>query len=173
MNRDAVLKKIKESFMLKRVRAEEECDNFIRSLRRDKDFDKLYSELTAKSIERFRLDSAELEKEVEELNNKIKSYLAIKNIDYNKLKPKYELGRLKSRSFLRLKAWLTSSESATLSLNGFRARAISRKRFFCCVRNEVTLLKSESALRKPWLRLQTAAGRNCNDVVSWLLKVLT
>ena len=90
MNRDALLNQIKQNFMLKRVRAEEECDQFISSLRQDKDFDKLYSTLTAKNIEKFKEDSEKLENEIKDLQLKIKTYLISKNIDYSRLNPKYE-----------------------------------------------------------------------------------
>ena len=90
MNRALILNKVKESFMLKRVKAEEECDEFVSKLRMDDGFNRLYGELTAKMIERFRENNDNLEKEIADLNDKIRSYLTNKNIDYTRLKPKYE-----------------------------------------------------------------------------------
>lgn len=90
MNRDVILNKVKESFMLKRVRAEEKSEEFLAGLREDPTFNDMYTELTTKQIEKFRNDSLELENEIKELNAKIRKYLAIKNIDINDLNPKYE-----------------------------------------------------------------------------------
>lgn len=90
MTKDAILNQIKQTFMLKRVRAEEECDEFVNRLREDKDFDNMYSTLTAKRIEKFRSDNETLENEIKELQLKIKTYLISKNIDYTRLSPKYD-----------------------------------------------------------------------------------
>lgn len=79
--------------MLKRMRAQEECDNFIEELKKDATFNNLYHELTKKQIEylkvQFEADSVALLHDVQDLKEKIDNYLKQHNIDKSKLTPKY------------------------------------------------------------------------------------
>ena len=43
MNKQKMISTIKQEFMLKRFRAQEECDEFIAKLRENSEFDALYS----------------------------------------------------------------------------------------------------------------------------------
>lgn len=94
MNKQKLLTHIKQNFMLKRYRAQEECEDFIAGLRKDSEFDKMYSALTLKQLELAKTDMIEesliLKREIDELKNKINNFLAIKNIDSSKLTPKYD-----------------------------------------------------------------------------------
>ena len=50
MNRQKLLSSIKQSFMVKRYKAQEECEEFINSLRQNSLFNQFYSELTKKHV---------------------------------------------------------------------------------------------------------------------------
>lgn len=85
---------LKQGFMLKRLRAQEECELFISKLREDEYFNNLYLDLNEKQIEyvkaRFEKESQLLKTQVEELKAKIEKYLDENNIDKTKLTPKYD-----------------------------------------------------------------------------------
>ena len=94
MNKQKLLTNIKQSFMVKRYKAQEECENFIQSLREDSQFDKLYVDLTRKQLDLAKADLMEetlkLKHDVDDLKIKINNYLALNNIDQSKLTPKYD-----------------------------------------------------------------------------------
>ena len=93
MNKNKMIESLKQNFMLKRMRAQEECDNFIEELKKDATFNNLYHELTKKQIEylkvQFEADSVALLHDVQDLKEKIDNYLKQHNIDKSKLTPKY------------------------------------------------------------------------------------
>ena len=80
--------------MLKRVRAQEEVDEFIARLKNDPEFDKMYSQYSQKSLEYWRESFNEenlmLKHDVEDLKLKIEKYLSDRNIDVSRLKPTYD-----------------------------------------------------------------------------------
>ncbi len=94
MNKQKLLTSIKQSFMVKRYKAQEECENFIQNLRENSQFDELYVDLTKKQLELAKADLMEetlkLKHEVDDLKIKINNYLALNNIDQSKLTPKYD-----------------------------------------------------------------------------------
>ncbi len=94
MDRKKLIADLKQQFMLKRVRAQEEVDEFIEGLRIDPEFDKMYSQYSQKSLEYWRESFNEenlmLKHDVEDLKLKIEKYLSDRNIDVSRLKPKYE-----------------------------------------------------------------------------------
>ena len=51
MNKQKLLSSIKQSFMIKRYKAQEECEEFIQKLRENEVFDELYSNFSKKSSE--------------------------------------------------------------------------------------------------------------------------
>ena len=51
MNKQKLLTSIKQSFMVKRYKAQDECESFISGLRENPRFNELYSELTKKQLE--------------------------------------------------------------------------------------------------------------------------
>ncbi len=94
VNKQKLLSHIKQSFMLKRYRAQEECEEFISSMREDSEFNDLYSTLTQKQLELAKAEIMEqswsLKHDIDDLKIKIHNFLAIRNIDPNKLTPKYD-----------------------------------------------------------------------------------
>jgi len=94
MNKQKLLSSIKQSFMVKRYKAQEECEEFINSLRQNKEFDEMYTSYTRKQLEyakaSFVEDSLKLKHDVDDLKIKIHNFLAINNIDQSKLTPKYD-----------------------------------------------------------------------------------
>lgn len=94
MNRQKLIANLRQSFMLKRYKAQEECEDFILSLREDADFDKIYSDYTRKQLEYAKAELIEetlkLKHEIDDLKTKINNFLALKNINPNKLTPKYD-----------------------------------------------------------------------------------
>lgn len=94
MDKQKILASVKQNFMVKRIKAQEECENFIATLREDADFNDLYTLLTKKQLELAKAelieDSLSLKHEVDDIKMKINNFLALKNIDQSKLKPKYD-----------------------------------------------------------------------------------
>ena len=94
MNRQKLIANLRQNFMLKRYKAQEECEDFILSLREDEKFDKIYLEYTKKQLEYATAelfeDGLKLKHEIDDLKMQINNFLALKNIDPNKLHPKYE-----------------------------------------------------------------------------------
>lgn len=94
MNKYKIYNKVKQDFMLKRVRAQEECENFIENLRQNPQFNKLYTDYTKKELEylktKYEDENIALKHEAEDLKNKIEKYLSTINVDKSKLYPHYE-----------------------------------------------------------------------------------
>ncbi|MBO5954431.1 MAG: ATP-binding protein [Clostridia bacterium] len=94
MNKQKLLSSIKQSFMVKRYKAQEECEEFIEKLRENFEFNQIYTDLTKKQLELARAelieDSLKLKHDIADLKMKINNYLALNNIDANKLTPNYD-----------------------------------------------------------------------------------
>ena len=94
MNKQKLLTSIKQNFMVKRYKAQEECEDFIRGLRESDEFDQLYTNLTIKQLELAKADLMEetlkLKHEIDDLKIKINNYLALNNIEQSKLTPQYD-----------------------------------------------------------------------------------
>ncbi len=93
MNRQSLINTIKQNFMLKRLRAQEENDAFISALRKDPDFDGLYKEYTAKQLEyaktKFIEEDVALRHACEDLRQQMESYLTNHKMDKSLLYPQY------------------------------------------------------------------------------------
>ena len=80
--------------MLKRYKAQEECEEFIAKMREDIEFDEMYSALSKKQLELAKTElmeqSLSLKHEIDDLKNKINNFLVCRNIDTAKLTPKYD-----------------------------------------------------------------------------------
>lgn len=96
MNKQKMLTSLKQSFMLKRLRAQEECEEFIEKLRQDPSFEILYKDYAQKRLNYAKSELEEerikLKHDVEDLKIEIDRYLVSKNIDKSKLSPKYDCG---------------------------------------------------------------------------------
>lgn len=94
MNRQKMVTTLKQNFMVKRYKAQEECENFIAELREDLKFDELYTSLTKKQLEYAKANLIEeglkLKHEIDDLKMQINNFLALKNIDSSKLTPNYD-----------------------------------------------------------------------------------
>ena len=94
MDRQKILASVKQSYMLKRIRAQEKCEEFISNLRENKEFDSLYTNYTKTNLEYLRSkydeENEQLKQQVEELKNQIDKYLYKNQIDKNNLLPQYE-----------------------------------------------------------------------------------
>lgn len=94
MNKQSEINKIKQNFMLKRMRAQEECDEYISSLRENTEFNQLYSSLIKKQLDLLKKEyssqNAKLKHEIENLKQKLEQYLKSNNIDKSKLTPHYD-----------------------------------------------------------------------------------
>lgn len=94
MDKRKMINNLKQEFLLKRVRAQEDCDNFIENLKQDQTFNELYSNYTKKQLEylrtRYEEENLALKHDVEDLKMEIDRFLTNKGIDKNKLKPQYE-----------------------------------------------------------------------------------
>ena len=51
MNKQKLIANLKQNFMVKRFRAQEECEEFIQELRRDPIFDEMYSKYSEKQMQ--------------------------------------------------------------------------------------------------------------------------
>ncbi len=93
MNKRKLIADIKQNFMLKRLNAQEECDNFINTLKQDKEFKEIYDAYTKTNIEYlkscYEKEDFELLHKAQDLQAKIATYLAQHNIDKSKLSPQY------------------------------------------------------------------------------------
>ena len=80
--------------MLKRLRAQEECDDYIENLKKNQEFNDLYTQISQKQLEilknSYNESVNELKKDVEVLQNKIDAFLKTNNIDKSNLEPKYD-----------------------------------------------------------------------------------
>jgi len=94
MNKQKLIAEIRQNFMLKRIHAQEECEEFISSLRKDPEFDNLYSNLTQKNItylrKRLYEDCENLKQEIDDLTKKIDGYMIKNNLDKSLLYPKFD-----------------------------------------------------------------------------------
>ena len=94
MNKQKLILDVKQNFMLKRIRAQEECEEFIANLRKNSEFNSLYSDLLFKQVECLKAEAKEeelkLRHDVEDLKIKIDNYLKHNGIDKSKLTPKYD-----------------------------------------------------------------------------------
>ena len=94
MNKQKLIMDIKQNFMLKRIKAQEECEEFIQTLRKQPEFNELYSNYLHKQVEYLKAKVEEenlaLKHDVEDLKIQIDAYLKNNDIDKNKLNPKYD-----------------------------------------------------------------------------------
>lgn len=84
---------LKQDFMLKRLRAQEECEEFVANLRKNSEFNDLFTKLNEKQLEliksHYDAEAQELKQQVDELQRKIDNYLVVNQIDKTKLQPQY------------------------------------------------------------------------------------
>jgi len=94
VNNQKLIMDIKQNFMLKRIKAQEECEEFISNLRKEAEFNEMYSNYLRKQVEYMRSkideENLALKHDVEDLKIQIDNYLKKNNIDHTKLNPKYE-----------------------------------------------------------------------------------
>ena len=94
MNKQKLLTSLKQNFMLKRYRAQEKCDEFIAKLCENKEFDELYSKYNQLQLQSLKTEleikKQELALQMQNLKNKIDSFLKVNNIDKKNLEPQYE-----------------------------------------------------------------------------------
>ena len=80
--------------MVKRYKAQEECEEFIQGLRENSEFDEIYTNLTKKQLELAKTDLVEqtlkLKHEIDDLKIRINNFLSLNNIDQSRLTPKYD-----------------------------------------------------------------------------------
>ncbi len=94
MDKQRLIYNIKQNFMLKRVRAQEECEDFISDLRKDSEFDKLYTEFTRVKFDylksKYEEENIALLHDMQDLQEKINKYLDQNGYDKKNLTPQYE-----------------------------------------------------------------------------------
>lgn len=94
MNKQKLIQEIKQQYLIKRVRAQEKSEEFLQNLRKNNEFNALYTEFSKKNIDFLKSDILEqkqnLKKEIDCLNEKIDSFLKNNHIDKSMLEPKYE-----------------------------------------------------------------------------------
>lgn len=94
MNKHELISEIKQSYMLKRIKAEEECELFIESLKQNQEFNDLYFNYTKKQLDylksRFEQENLNLKQEIASLQAQIDKFLEKNKISKEKLNPKYE-----------------------------------------------------------------------------------
>ncbi len=94
MDRKKLIAEIKQNFMLKRVHAQEECDNFVENLRKDPEFNNIYTEYSAKQIaywkSKYDEDNLVLQHDFEDIKLKVENFLTRHGYDKASLSPKYD-----------------------------------------------------------------------------------
>ena len=80
--------------MVKRYRAQEKCDEFIAKLCENKEFDELYSKYNQLQLQSLKTEleikKQELALQMQDLKNKIDSFLKVNNVDKKNLEPQYD-----------------------------------------------------------------------------------
>lgn len=94
MNKQKLIADLKQNFMLKRLKAQEDCDEFIEKLRENKEFNDLYTKYLQKQLEyaktKLEQENLDLKHDVEDLKIEIDRFLTVKNIDKSKMQPHYD-----------------------------------------------------------------------------------
>ena len=94
MNKQKLIADLKQNFMLKRLKAQEDCDEFIEKLRKDEDFNSIYTKYLQKQLEyaktKLEQENLDLKHDVEDLKIEIDRFLTAKNIDKSKMQPQYD-----------------------------------------------------------------------------------
>ncbi len=94
MDNQKILQEVKQSFMLKRVRALDENEAFIQAMCQNDEFNKLYTAYNSKNLaylrSKFAGENSALKSEVENLKAQLEAFLEKNNIDKSNLQPKYE-----------------------------------------------------------------------------------
>lgn len=94
MDKRQLISNIKQNFMLKRVRAQEESENYINALRKNEEFNKLYTEYSHVKFEYLKTSYEEeniaLKHDMQDLQLKINQYLDRNGYDKTKMTPQYE-----------------------------------------------------------------------------------
>lgn len=94
MNKQKLLANLKQNFMLKRIKAEEECEEFISKLCENKEFDELYSSQNKLQLQCLKTEieeeKAKLNLQIKNLQEKIDKFLQTNNIDKKNLIPQYD-----------------------------------------------------------------------------------
>lgn len=85
---------LKQTFMLKRYKAQEECEEFISKLCKNEEFNSLYTKYSEAQLNylksKLEEENLALKHDVDDLKIKIDQYLIKHNIDKSKLTPKYD-----------------------------------------------------------------------------------
>jgi len=154
VNKQKLLTHIKQNFMLKRYKAQEECENFIAELRQDLEFDKMYSALTYKQLELAKTELLEqtliLKREIDELKQNINNFLAIRNIDNSKLTPKYDCSICNDTGVAggQICACLLKELNLQLSLN-----ASSQSEFKSFANANLNIMEDADIKAMEWLKM--------------------
>ncbi len=94
MNNSKLFNEVKQSFLQKRLQAEEKSNELIENLCKDPTFNDLYKNYTANQIKLMRAEvnstKQELSKQLENLTTKINNFLKPKKLTINSLAPKYD-----------------------------------------------------------------------------------
>ncbi len=94
VNKQKLITNIKQDFMVKRYKAQEECEEFISNLRNNPEFDELYTQYNSKRMDYMKSklvkENLKLKHEVEDLKVEIDRFLNKHNIDKSRLSPRYE-----------------------------------------------------------------------------------
>ena len=94
MDKRQLISNIKQNFMLKRVRAQEECEDYINSLKENAEFANLYNEYSRVKFEYLKTAYIEediaLKHDMQDLQEKINNYLDSHGYDKKRLTPQYE-----------------------------------------------------------------------------------
>ena len=94
MNKQKLIADLKQNFMLKRLKAQEECEENIKKLRENEEFNELYTEYLTKQLEyvksKYEQENLELKHDVDDLKIQIDRFLSQNKIDRTKLQPHYD-----------------------------------------------------------------------------------
>ena len=90
MNKQRLIANIKQDFMIKRYKAQEECEEFIENLRKNSEFNSLFTKFSEKKIEFLKFQQIELKHQMEDLKAEIDKFLERNAIDKSRLEPRYD-----------------------------------------------------------------------------------
>jgi len=93
MNKQKMIASLKQDFLIKRIRAEEQAEELLNSLRQNAEFNNIYTSYSTKQLKylksKYEQENLKLKEEVEQLKTKIENFLNAQNLTMQDLQPKY------------------------------------------------------------------------------------
>ena len=161
MNKQKLIADLKQNFMLKRLKAQEDCDEFIKKLRKDEDFNTIYTKYLQKQLEyaktKLEQENLDLKHDVEDLKIEIDRFLTAKNIDKSKMQPQYDCKICNDTGVAGGRICSCLQKEINLKISALSSSQTEFKSFNACNRNLMDELDVKSS---EWLKAWCARYPN-------------